>query len=80
MFYESIILESILQMDTDGSGHIDASELGYALELVGIKLAGFQVRDLLQEHDSKIRDGKLDIDEFRNVSFICIIVHVYTTL
>lgn len=61
------LVEAFKTMDTDGSGHIDVSELGYALELVGMKLPGFQVRNLLHEHDSKIKDGKLDIDEFRNL-------------
>ena len=55
------------QIDVDGSGYIDATELGKALETVGIKLPGFEVRDLVKKHDTKVRDGKMDIEEFKDV-------------
>ena len=55
-------------MDTDGSGFISIGELGQALEVCGIKLPGYQLRDLITQHDSKIVDNKLDIEEFKTVS------------
>lgn len=54
-------------MDNDKSGYIEASELQSALELVGLKLPGYEVRDLINQYDSKIKDGKLDIEEFQNL-------------
>lgn len=54
-------------IDVDGSGYIDATELGKALETVGIKLPGFEVRELVKEHDNKVRDGKMDIEEFKDL-------------
>lgn len=58
----------LLQMDTDASGFIEASELQDALDLCGIKLPGYEIRDIIKQNDTKIKDGKIDIDEFKTVS------------
>ena len=55
------------QVDEDGNHYISVNELGRALELVGIKIPGYQVRDLLRQHDVT-RDDRLDFDEFKKVS------------
>jgi len=57
----------LTQVDEDGSHYISVNELGRALELVGIKMPGYQVRDLLRQHDVT-RDDRLDFDEFKKVS------------
>ena len=54
-------------MDTDGSGYIEVTELGDALEVCGLRLPGYQIRDLIAEFDNKIKDDKLDLDEFQAV-------------
>jgi len=43
------------------------NELGRALELVGIKLPAYQVRDLLRQYDVT-HDDRLNFDEFKKVS------------
>jgi plastin-3 len=55
-------------MDADASGFIEASELQDALDLCGIKLPGYEIRDIIKQNDTKIKDGKIDIDEFKTVS------------
>lgn len=60
----------ILQIDQDGSGSIDVSELQHALELCGIKIPNYQVRDLIAKYDTKVRDNKIDIEEFKQVCYI----------
>lgn len=61
------LVSAFKTMDTNGSGFIEASELQDALELVGIKLPGYEIRDLIKQNDTKIKDGKLDIDEFKSL-------------
>ena len=61
-------------MDTDGSGFITIAELGQALEICGIRLPGYQIRDIITQYDSKIQDNKLDLEEFKAVSFVFIFV------
>jgi len=51
----------------DGNRYISVNELGRALELVGIKLPAYQVRDLLRQYDVT-RDDRLDFNEFKKVS------------
>ena len=58
----------MLQIDSDGNGYINITELGKALELCGIRLAGYEVRDLLRTFDTKVKDDRLDIEEFKAVS------------
>ena len=55
-----------MQIDDDGSGYIDVKELGSALETVGIKLPGYEVRNIMDKKD-KNKDDKIDIAEFKEV-------------
>jgi len=54
-------------MDKDGNGTITASELQDALAQVNIKLSGHEVRELIQKHDSIVKDDKLNFEEFKAV-------------
>jgi len=63
----------MIQVDNDGNRYISVNELGRALELVGIKLPAYQVRDLLRQYDVT-RDDRLDFDEFKKVSSHPVIV------
>ena len=56
-----------IQIDRDGNGYISVYELGRALELVGIKLPAYQVRDLLRQYDVS-HDDRLNFEEFKQVS------------
>ena len=38
--------------------------------MVGHKLPAFQVRDLVKEFDTNIKDGRIDIEEFKMVSIV----------
>ena len=58
-----------LQIDVDGTGVINISELGDALAVVGLKLPAYEVRDLIRKCDSKIKDDCLDFEEFKVVIF-----------
>ena len=57
----------LIQVDHDGNRFISVSELGRALELVGIKLPAYQVRDLLRQFDVTL-DDRLNFNEFKKVS------------
>ena len=57
-----------MQLDAYGNGYISVEEIGNALAVVGHKLPAYQVRDLVNEFDTNIRDGKIDIEEFKAVS------------
>jgi len=48
-------------------------ELQKALETVDIKLPGHEVRELIRKHDTNVKDGRLDMVEFSEVSchFCC---------
>ena len=61
-------LRFALQLDADGNGFISVEEIGKALEVVGHKLPAYQIRDLVKEFDTNIKDGKIDIEEFKMVS------------
>ncbi|KAL8574355.1 hypothetical protein ACOMHN_057347 [Nucella lapillus] len=52
-------------IDEDNNGFISVKELDSALELVGLKLPGYQVREIVSKYDTKDCDGRLDMDEFR---------------
>jgi len=56
-----------VQIDVDGTGVINISELGDALTVVGLKLPAYEVRDLIRRCDSKIKDDCLDFEEFKVV-------------
>jgi len=43
-------------------------ELQKALEVVDIKLPGHEIRELVRKHDTNVKDGKLDMVEFGQVS------------
>jgi len=62
-----MVLFDSVQIDVDGSGVINISELGDALAVVGLKLPAYEVRDLIRQCDSKIKDDCLDFEEFKEV-------------
>jgi plastin-3 len=53
-------------IDDDHNGHIDLSELGKALELVGIKVPGYELRDMVSVCDRE-KDDVLDLEEFKGL-------------
>ncbi|GAB1601285.1 plastin-1-like [Argonauta hians] len=53
-------------IDQDKSGHINATELDTALEQLSIKLAGYEVRDMIANFD-KGEDQQLSLEEFQNL-------------
>lgn len=58
------------EIDVDGSGYIELDELQTALDIVGVKLAGWECRDLITKIHSSgdvNQDGKLSMDEFKNL-------------
>ncbi|ODM94621.1 Plastin-2 [Orchesella cincta] len=63
------IHEAFKEIDSDGSGFIEANELKDALERVGLKLPSYQVRQIIQEFDSddKSHRNKLSVDEFERL-------------
>ena len=58
-----------IKIDDHRTGYIDAEELGRALEAVGIRIPGYEVRQLIEAGGSNIKDGKIDIEDFKNVGF-----------
>jgi len=54
------------QIDDDNSGHIDLQELNKALQLVGIRIPGYELRDLVEAADRE-DDDKIDLEEFKDV-------------
>ncbi|XP_053950564.1 plastin-3 isoform X2 [Anastrepha obliqua] len=64
------ILEKFTEIDANKDGFIDLSELKEALDQVGFKLPGYQVREMIDEFQNKQRtshQGKLNIEEFENL-------------
>ena len=62
----------LFQIDTDGSGFIDLEELSVALDTCGLKVPGWQVRNIISDIHNKgdvDKDGKLSMDEFKNVTY-----------
>ena len=55
------------QVDLDSNGYINTSELQEALNAVNIKLPGYKVRQLIEKHDTIVKDDKLDLEEFKRV-------------
>ncbi|OAF69288.1 Plastin-1 [Intoshia linei] len=55
----------------NGSDNIDVNQLGQLLEGCNIKLAGFQLRDLIKEMDTD-KNGTLNIDEYINMMTVLI--------
>jgi Ca2+-binding EF-hand superfamily protein len=56
-----------MQIDEDNNGFIDVKELDTALSAVGLKLPGYEVRELIAKYDTQNADGKLSIDEFQQL-------------
>ena len=68
---------SWLQIDESGSGgHINVSELGQALEVLGYKIPPYQVRDYIREYEKSIDGDQLDFEAFKQVRFLhlCILL------
>lgn len=63
------IHEVFKEIDADGSGYIESKELKDALDRVGLKLPGWQIRQIMQEFDSddKAHRNKLSVDEFERL-------------
>jgi len=55
-------------------------ELQKALEIVDIKLPGHEVRELIRKHDTNVKDGRLDMVEFGEVSVIFFLLEFGTSL
>ncbi|XP_076451114.1 plastin-1-like [Babylonia areolata] len=54
-------------IDEDNNGFISVKELDAALKCVGLNLPGYEVRELVAKYDSRDCDGKLDMEEFKNL-------------
>ena len=67
--YDSRCIPCFFQIDHDGNGFIELEELNIALETVGMKIPGWQYRELVADINraDANRDGKLSMDEFRSV-------------
>ncbi|KAI8128041.1 hypothetical protein FF38_07724 [Lucilia cuprina] len=64
------IQEKFIEIDANKDGFIDLSELKEALDQVGFKLPGYQVREMIDEFQNKQRtshQGKLNLEEFENL-------------
>lgn len=59
----------MFQIDKNGDGYIDLSELKEALDVCGFKIPGWEVRKLISEFDSRNTNhaGRLSFDEFEKV-------------
>lgn len=63
----------VLQIDKNGDGYIDLSELKEALDGCGFKLPGWKVRQMIEEYDDKRQiqhRGRLSFDEFEKVFLV----------
>ncbi|XP_053950563.1 plastin-3 isoform X2 [Anastrepha ludens] len=68
--YKQTLAELLPTIDANKDGFIDLSELKEALDQVGFKLPGYQVREMIDEFQNKQRtshQGKLNIEEFENL-------------
>ncbi|EDW05622.1 plastin-1 isoform X1 [Drosophila mojavensis] len=62
--------EMLPELDANNDGFIDLNELKDALNQVGFKLPGYQVREMIDEFKGKQRtahQGKLNLDEFETL-------------
>ena len=55
------------QIDLNNDESISFSELGDALAMCGIKIPNWEVRKIIESIDAN-KDGKVSLDEFKNVS------------
>jgi len=63
-----------LQIDKNGDGTIDVSELKTALDICGFKLPGWRVRQMIDDYNNKrrfIKQGSLTFNEFEKVPIFC---------
>ena len=61
-----------MQIDKNGDGTIDLSELKEALDNCGYKIPGWRVRQMIEEYDDKSKTqhrGRLSFEEFEKVKF-----------
>jgi plastin-3 len=68
--YIAYVIFCLLQIDKNGDGYIDLSELKEALDGCGFKLPAWKVRQLIEEYEHKrqLRQrGQLSFDEFEQV-------------
>ncbi|XP_073834434.1 plastin-2 fimbrin isoform X1 [Musca autumnalis] len=68
--YKQNLEEMLPNIDANKDGFIDLSELKSALDQVGFKLPGYQVREMIDEFQNKQRtshQGKLNLEEFENL-------------
>ncbi|XP_037938774.1 plastin-3 isoform X1 [Teleopsis dalmanni] len=68
--YKQNLEELLPNIDANKDGFIDLSELKDALDQVGFKLPGYQVREMIEEFRNKQRtahQGKLNLEEFENL-------------
>ncbi|XP_071440139.1 plastin-2 isoform X1 [Hetaerina americana] len=62
--------EQFTEIDKNGDGYIDLSELKTALDVCGFKLPGWQVRQMIEEYDDKRKtqhQGRLSFEEFEKL-------------
>lgn len=65
-----MIFFNLFQIDKNGDGFIDLSELKAALEGCGFKIPGWKVRQMIEEFESKgstKSQGRLSFVEFEKV-------------
>lgn len=70
LFHAYVFVLFLLQIDKNGDGYIDLSELKEALDVCGFKLPGWKVRQMIEEYDDKKQihhKGRLSFDEFEKV-------------
>ncbi|CAD7090111.1 unnamed protein product [Hermetia illucens] len=68
--YKRTLEEAIPQIDKNNDGFIELKELKEALDQVGFKLPGYQVREMIDEFTNKQRasnQGKLSYKEFEDL-------------
>jgi plastin-3 len=70
----------VLQIDKNGDGYIDLSELKEALDGCGFKLPGWKVRQIIEEYDDKRQiqhRGRLSFDEFEKVFLVLLCKYLF---
>ena len=56
--------EIFAMFDEDGSGSIDANELGGVMEALGVKVMKTKLEEMIKEVDTPDGDGEIGFDEF----------------
>lgn len=66
--YKERLPEFFQQLDTNKDGFIDLSELKEALDEVGFRLPGYQIREMVSEQNGRLSNpGKLNYNEFETM-------------